>query len=534
MFVIADIEWITLENGLQAPTQLAAIRVDEHWNEADRFSSFIRPKDSSYHDWNHIAYTGGVPIEFLHAKSAYSVFTNFREWLRDNDTVLWWYRESEKLYRRMVSVILKQQDTHKMISINEYVYAFLSGESHSRGSSYAIAGHRGITLKHDLKHNAANDTRVMRELMAKISYPQKQLLMPLTKPENVPQAEQQMDDKPYQYDPSTNTLHKKDCPRIVGMKAIGCRTLKASIQRGFKPCPCCKDEYRTAFRERNIGIIERSQYTYLFTLGSQVYHKYTCGLMIGAKNIMGTRTYEAIAKTGRRPCKVCNPTPTDVYKPIPAEVKEKRLQKKVERSLPKEQKKALKRQKTAAKEREMALRCDNISEVEKDDIYTLTQPRFAFWASQGYQTFHLRACPKLQSGSHLIGFSTYREAIRAGYSSCKKCKPTAKHDIHISIPITNQIRLDEKLSDLEEMCAKAGYEHHAEGPYLYVVTPVGKWRINISASPITIYHINLAMDPNENEYHEQPRLFLSFVDVFEYIKRHDDELLRKTRQNVKS
>ena len=253
-------------------------------------------------------------------------------------------------------------------------------------------------------------------------------------------------------------------------------------------------------------------------------------LMIGAKNIMGTRTYEAVSKTGRRPCKVCNPTPADVYKPITAEIKEKRLQKIIKNSLPKEQQKAIKRQKTAAKEREIALRRENISEVEKDDIYTLTQPRFAFWASQGYRTFHLRACPKLQSGSYLTGFATYREAIRAGYSPCKRCKPTAKHDLHISIPITNQLRLDEKLSDLEELCAKAGYEHHAEGAYLYVVTPVGKWRINISVSPITVEHINLAIDPDETVYHEQPRLFLSFVDVFEYIKRHDDELMRKTRR----
>ena len=79
MFVIADIEWVTLENGFQTPTQLAAIRVDEFWNETDSFSSFIRPKDSSYHQWNHVAYTGGAPSEFLRAKSAFSIFSNFRE-----------------------------------------------------------------------------------------------------------------------------------------------------------------------------------------------------------------------------------------------------------------------------------------------------------------------------------------------------------------------------------------------------------------------------------------------------------------------
>jgi len=35
---------------------------------------------------------------------------------------------------------------------------------------------------------------------------------------------------------------------------------------------------------------------------------------------------------------------------------------------------------------------------------------------------------------------------------------------------------------------------------------------------------------NEVKYHDQPRLFLSFVDAFHYIKRHDEELMRKESQ----
>jgi len=58
MFVIADIEWITHENGLKAPTQLAAAKVDSSWNEKETFFSFFQPKDNVYPDWKHIAYTG--------------------------------------------------------------------------------------------------------------------------------------------------------------------------------------------------------------------------------------------------------------------------------------------------------------------------------------------------------------------------------------------------------------------------------------------------------------------------------------------
>lgn len=28
-------------------------------------------------------------------------------------------------------------------------------------------------------------------------------------------------------------------------------------------------------------------------------------------------------------------------------------------------------------------------------------------------------------------------------------------------------------------------------------------------------------------YHKQPRIFLSFIDTFDYIKRHDEQLAKK-------
>ena len=66
-----------------------------------------------------------------------------------------------------------------------------------------------------------------------------------------------------------------------------------------------------------------------------------------------------------------------------------------------------------------------------------------------------------------------------------------------------------------------------EGAYLYIETSVGKWRINIGTSPVKLEHINLAKNPNSITYHKQPRIFLSFIDTFDYIKRHDTELAKK-------
>ena len=529
MFVLADMEWMTNENGHYSPTQLAAVKVDENWNIVDKFESFIRPRDTAFHYWEHVAYTGGTATDFLHARKGYNVFTTFNDWLSEDDIILWWYLESECLYKKLIQIIAKITDNHKMVSINRYVAEFLAGQPQSRGNVYKVAEGQGIVVEETLKHNSSNDVKVMQKLMSAIKYPQDLLLQPLKTPETEYEPHSQGEDLPYQYDETTNKIHIKGCEHLKNSKVTkGYLLLKTAFRKGFIACECCKEEYKKEFRERNIDIIDRTAYTYVYSPDSEVYHKYTCGLILSAKTIMGTRTYNAILKTGKKPCKVCNPTPTDVYRPLPPQYKEKRLEKKkIRHLLSSEDAKAVKKQRGIAAERKTKLENTSLTEAEIKDIYTLTQPEFAFWAGKGYQTFHLRSCSKLQELSNLRGFKTYKQAVRAGFTPCRKCKPTAKHDVNVSIPIGNRIRIDEKIEDVEIMCKESGFPCHMEGAYLYIETTVGKWRINIGTSPVKLEHINLAKNPNSNTYHKQPRIFLSFIDTFDYIKRHDTELAKK-------
>ena len=532
MFVLTDIEWMTNSAGHFSPTQLSAIKVDENWNEIDRFDSLIRPRDSEFHDWKHVAYTGGSATEFLHARNAHNVIQSFLEWLNEDDVILWWYEESDAIFKKLVSLIFKKKVTNRTVAINGYVYAFLAGQENSKGNSYKIAAARGIDVHPNQMHCSINDAVVMQKLMKKICLPQGDLLKPVLheKKEWHPSVKEK--DMPHQYDPKTNMIHNKDCPVLLISGAVtkGFETWKTPLKKGYKPCDCCKEEYQNALRERNLDTLERTQYTYVYSADSKVFHKYSCGVMLSAKSILGTRKYETVIKTGRIPCKLCNPTPEDVYRPLPVQLKVARLQKKTKKMVAKEDAKAILRQKLAAEERYRRLSEESLTQQERNDIYTLTQPRFAFWVGQGYQTFHLRSCPKLQEVSNLRGFSTYKGAIRAGCTPCRKCKPTAKHDIKVSIPITNRVREDEKVEDLEAMCTEAGYEHHREGAYLYLETPVGKWRINVSESPVKLDHINLVKTPGTKRYHEQPRIFLSYIDTFDYIKRHDEELAKKSAE----
>ena len=532
MFVITDIEWMTNAAGHFSPTQLAAIKVDENWNEIERFNSFIRPRDSEFHDWNHVSYTGGTATEFLHARNAHNVLQSFIEWLTEDDVVLWWYEESDAIFKKLMHLILKSKFQNKTITISEYVYAFLHGEKYSRGNAYRIAEARDIDTNPALKHCSINDASVIQKLMMTIAYPQAELLNPLERTEKELKPSEHSLNLPYQYDPATNMIHFKDCPILLAREAVtqGFETWKTPLKKKFKPCDCCKEEYKKAFRERNMDILERTQYTYVYAADSKVFHKYSCGVMLSANSILGTRKYDTVIKTGRKPCKLCNPSPEDTYTPIPPQLKITRLQKRPKRMVAKDDARAILRQKVASEERYRRLKDETLTKQERDDIFTLTQPRFAFWVGQGYQTFHLRTCSKLQEVSNLRGFATYKEAIRAGYTPCRKCRPTAKHDIKVSIPINNRVREDEKVEDMEAMCAEAGYEYRREGAYLYLETPVGKWRINVSESPVKLDHINLVKTPGTKNYHQQPRIFLSFIDSFDYIKRHDEELERKAVQ----
>ena len=65
MYILLDTEWLTNEQRHICPTQIAALRVTNKWVGRDLFYSRICPRDSSFYDWNSIAYSGGDASDFL-------------------------------------------------------------------------------------------------------------------------------------------------------------------------------------------------------------------------------------------------------------------------------------------------------------------------------------------------------------------------------------------------------------------------------------------------------------------------------------
>lgn len=541
MFVLADIEWITNKDGEEYPTQLAAVRVDENWNETDSFSTFIRPKDGEIPNIKHMAYTGGTAEDFLNADTLKDVLTEFENWLSEEDVIVWWHYESKKVFKKSCRLVFDRKSENKSTVANMHVYSFLVGKESSQGNMYKIAASRGVDTQRYIPHFSPDDAEVMTELMKAIEYPQQELLKPLPKPEK---SEHEKTKKPiniavnlpYQYDPLTNTVHTRACPELSGRinEMHGYEYLITSVRKGYKPCKCCSDEYYKLRRERNSLVLGNTPFAYAHVQGSGVFHKTECKRLISAKEITYAWSYKELADTGKTPCKICIPQPDDELKKRQARRGNtyKKKPKSEEDLCSEDDRKAIKRQKKAIEERERLLKNENLTETEINDIYTLTQPGFAFWVGKGYRNFHLHSCGKLQWISNLKGFGTYSDAVRAGYTPCRHCKPTSKHDVKYSIPITSRKRTDDTIEKLEARCREAGYPYCNAGEYFFLETGVGKWKILLKSSPVKLMHINLVRTPNGKHYHEQPRLFLSLADTFSYIKRHDEELLKQKQKSV--
>ena len=300
-----------------------------------------------------------------------------------------------------------------------------------------------------------------------------------------------------------------------------------SIRKRYKPCACCHDEFLDALWDRNQDSITRSDYNYVYSKQSKVFHTRNCSHVLLSFDIQGTVSYETCLKSGRRPCKHCKPVPIE-RKRISLPIKQNKPQKAENRNLNGEERKALGRFKRAKEERETAFKRGDLTEAERNTVMALSQPGLAFWASKGYSTFHTRNCSKITGLNQLRGFARYQDAVRAGYSPCRHCRPSPKQDVKFSIPITNKERHGETTDTLIQLCTQHCLPFEYDMRYFTLQTMAGKWRIDMSLRPVRLEHINLVTERgNTKKFHTQPRLFLSLKDTFDYIMRHDSKLIEE-------
>lgn len=546
MYVLADLEWVSPAKAMPYPTQLALVRVDGDWGPLSALYVRCRPLEATP-DWSFCAFAGGTPEDFLAAPLPAEAERQAGEWLREDDILCWWFGQSG----RMLQKLFPSLGDRRSVELAPYMPEHLQRTSWRRKNLYALARElfsaapgeppEGDSLSlPSPEHHAHNDAEVMRLVLLRSRFPQPRLLEPPAdrEPSQKRRATEarESEEKPFLYDPAQNTIHQRDCSLIEGARdLLPFPSLKIPLKRDYRPCPvCCAPLYRQARMEKNAHSLKKSQYTYVYAPDSDVFHRYTCRSILSARRILGTGKYSACVESGRRPCKLCRPTPSDqpnpaahAAAPSPGSAAGQR---KKRDTLSWEKRRAVIRLRQAQRERFSSRNREALTDVDREDFFTLTQPRFAFWAAKGYQNFHTRNCPKLQELSSLTGFARFNDAIRAGFTPCKHCKPSKRQDVVYSIPISSRKRSGESPELLCKLCQQHGYPCSLDqaGGVFQMETPVGKWRVHLSADPITLEHINLVSPRgSRTRYHRQPRMFLSLADTFAYIHRHDSALLKR-------
>lgn len=137
MYVFVDMEWISNQRGNHWPTQLAAARVDAHWNTVDTLSVLFRPRDFSLQQWGHMAFSGWSREQFLDGESLYAGLDAFRLWLQPEDTVCWWHQEASDLFNMFSKVSGVPDMTQHVVLLCDYIYGYLWGKSSLFRSLYA-------------------------------------------------------------------------------------------------------------------------------------------------------------------------------------------------------------------------------------------------------------------------------------------------------------------------------------------------------------------------------------------------------------
>lgn len=312
MYVLADLEWVDNSEGRITLTQIAMQRVDETWKTIDSIYRRIRPMDESFHQWRHIGFRGGSIDDFLRSPTKRQAFGDVASWLQEDDIICWWTSESKEWIQKLEPAI-----ANKQIVLAELIENYLGGDG--IGSPYHVGKHLFLE-RPKVKHYACHDVEMMRRVLEYIQFPQ-----PI--PESIPRIRPENDavarTMPYIAQKDTKVIHKQGCPLIPTTGHLkGYYELANPAGKGYIPCECVKVEFVTARRQRNQAIIDRTEYCFIYAPDSAVFHKRDCEIMLDASEVKGTVLYSNCVATGRKPCRVCNPTVFDEsYKHVVSKMK---------------------------------------------------------------------------------------------------------------------------------------------------------------------------------------------------------------------
>lgn len=510
MYVIMDLEWFEAKKYHYCPTQVAALRVDDHWNSVAAFNERICPHEGVAVPWGHVAFSGASREAFVHAYSAHAVFDRLTAWLKPDDVLCWWDDKPAAKLKLLLKAILKQSLPNKTCILKPYFTACVNDGKALNGNPHTLARKRGICVPKP-EHCAMNDAVAVQKLMRGVKIPTQVLQEPVPARKNPAKLKETA--FLFLYDEASKLLHLpgSDCAAALP-NPKGMATIKGCLSNKYRPCPdCCNDTWKKELRDYNQELVRQRRCGYFYFENSKVFHRGSCHSILSAtRNFSSTVYYDTCINAGRTPCKICKPVPGLFTVKPSREEEPASWMRKYER-------RALDRYTQAIRERSAA-DTENMNDVQRKDMLTLTDTSCAFWASQGYQTFHLRSCRKLSGLTNLKGFQTFQHAMHAGYQPCRECRPTKKHNLEISMPIDSRERKEETLEEILAFCTRWEIAHTYREPILHIRTAASEWTLNVTMHPVVIDH-----KPNGcDDFHRQHRMFMSLLDAVMYIAKHDN------------
>lgn len=522
MIVLMDLEWVTNAAQRTWPTQLAAMRVDNAWNPISTFHSLCRPLNASFQQWDHVAYAGAEPQDFLHAPPAEEVFRLFRRWLNPDDVLLWWNVEAPMQFTQMMAAMCFPKLKNKKQQAKYAFQAFVNDGYPTQGGLYHLADVRQIPLLQP-EHCAVNDVCMLQRLLQKVGFRVEYLHRQIPGKNGVAPPPPPPDESAFHFliVIDAAVVHKRDCSLLPDHAAtIACKNLAECTKYRVRPCTaCCRQEWTEYIVQRNADTMKRSKCSFFFLPTGRVFHRAGCHTVLHSRvHPKGVVRYETCLKSGRAPCRICNPAPPDAPASVSSSPEKKESSK--QRRLSATEKRALKRFRQASQERAQ-LNTSAMTAQEKTDAYTLTTTSYAFWAAPGYDSFHMRNCVKLNGLRGLRGFPRFSDAVHAGFKPCRQCRPSARQDAVLSVPIHNQERQSENAADIIARCQSHGYACTLKGDSLTIETPVARWIVDVTRRPVFVMHQHTGPAQTSGGLHRQPRIFLSLSDLVSYIMRHD-------------
>lgn len=248
MYVLIDVEWLQQGVATKYITQIAASRVTETWESTAEFSCLVCPPDAWNCDWEHMAYNGYSPDEFMNSGSEAECIKRFAAFLKEDDTLCVWSKDTKKIIREKYEFYTGSTLLNSCVCVNDTVYIAARNRGIDVFEMYAVAEKMGVETPVP-KHCSANDIFVLASLLSALK------------------------------------IEPKKKAQVIQM-----HTAKKAVSK----------------QERNANILARAQYNFVFTPDSPVFHRPSCKLMLRANDINGSVYYETAAKN-RRPCKLCHP-----------------------------------------------------------------------------------------------------------------------------------------------------------------------------------------------------------------------------------